>query len=177
MGDIWKFVREAKVLLADLSGKNPNVFYELGLAHAIAKPVILVSTTIEDVPFDLRGLRVLIYDKDNETWGPDLRKKIEKSLKETLDDIKSAIPPMFLEAHNITRPTDEAQSKELREILTELRALRSERRSELWEADMVPTHNQRVFISQAKFPSRPLSYEPDKGFDVIFHEPEKDENK
>jgi hypothetical protein len=41
--DIWSYTKKAKVLLADLSTRNPNVFYELGLAHAIAKPVILAS--------------------------------------------------------------------------------------------------------------------------------------
>ncbi len=68
VGDIWSYTRKAKLLLADLSGKNPNVFYELGLAHAIAKPVILVVESIEDVPFDLRGLRVLEYDKNEPSW-------------------------------------------------------------------------------------------------------------
>jgi len=47
------------VLLADLTGKNPNVFYELGLAHALAKPVILIAETLDDIPFDLRALRVI----------------------------------------------------------------------------------------------------------------------
>src|ERR1041384_2996075 len=38
VNDIWSLTKEARVILADLSGKNPNVFYELGLAHAIARP-------------------------------------------------------------------------------------------------------------------------------------------
>src|ERR1044071_4330712 len=42
VNDIWALTQQAKVILADLSGKNPNVFYELGLAHAVAKPAILV---------------------------------------------------------------------------------------------------------------------------------------
>ena len=61
---------------ADLSGKNPNVFYELGLAHAIGKPVVMVAATIDDVPFDLRGLRTILYDKENEAWGEELRERI-----------------------------------------------------------------------------------------------------
>jgi hypothetical protein len=44
-----------------MSERNPNVFYELGLAHAIGKPAILVAKTEEDIPFDLRHVRVIVY--------------------------------------------------------------------------------------------------------------------
>ena len=70
VSDIWKFTMKAKLVLADLSEKNANVFYELGLAHALAKPVILVVEPMDDVPFDLRALRVLQYDKNDPNWGP-----------------------------------------------------------------------------------------------------------
>jgi nucleoside 2-deoxyribosyltransferase len=50
MPDIWRFLNEAKVLVADLAGRNPNVFYELGLAHALQKPLILVTNNFDDVP-------------------------------------------------------------------------------------------------------------------------------
>ena len=43
-------------LLRELTGPNPNVFYELGLAHALKKPVVLVSADENDIPFDLRHL-------------------------------------------------------------------------------------------------------------------------
>lgn len=60
VNDIWAYTKRAKLLLADLSGKNPNVFYELGLAHALAKPVILVAESMEEIPFDLRALRITL---------------------------------------------------------------------------------------------------------------------
>lgn len=164
MGDIWRFVREAKVLLADLSGKNPNVFYELGLAHAIGKPAILVSTAIEDVPFDLRGLRVLLYDKDNENWGTDLKKKIQKSLRETLADIRSAIPPMFLETHHFSRPAEDPQSKELREILNEIRALRSEQTSRGSEQIHLLDDDIRGHWNRFLTKGVTLAYDPNAGF-------------
>ncbi|UCH95687.1 MAG: hypothetical protein JSV88_02260, partial [Candidatus Aminicenantes bacterium] len=41
VNDIWTYTKKAKIVLADLSERNPNVFYELGLAHALAKPAIL----------------------------------------------------------------------------------------------------------------------------------------
>jgi hypothetical protein len=59
---IWEQIEKAIVLLADLTDKNANVFYELGLAHAARKPVVFTSGKLEDVPFDLRHLRVIIYD-------------------------------------------------------------------------------------------------------------------
>jgi hypothetical protein len=62
--DIWAYTRKAKIILADLTERNPNVFYELGLAHAIGKPAILVVDDIDSVPFDLRNLRVIEYDKN-----------------------------------------------------------------------------------------------------------------
>lgn len=73
--DIWSYTQSSKLVLADLSGKNPNVFYELGLAHALAKPAILVTEAIDDVPFDLRALRVLEYNKNQPRWGGILQEK------------------------------------------------------------------------------------------------------
>ena len=46
------------MLVAELTSRNPNVFYELGIAHALKKPVVLVSATEDDVPFDVRHIRV-----------------------------------------------------------------------------------------------------------------------
>src|ERR1700709_196583 len=66
--DIWHLVLSSRVLLADLTGKNPNVFYELGLAHAARKPVLLMTQSMEDVPFDLRALRVITYDVEHPAW-------------------------------------------------------------------------------------------------------------
>ncbi|MCY4115492.1 MAG: hypothetical protein OXF55_01220 [Caldilineaceae bacterium] len=59
--DIWRSINEAKVIIAELTGKNANVFYETGLAHAIGKEVILITQSIDDVPFDLRHIRCIIY--------------------------------------------------------------------------------------------------------------------
>lgn len=60
--EIWQHVNEAMCVIADLSGRNANVFYEVGLAHALGKPVILLSRDISDVPFDLRHLKIVQYD-------------------------------------------------------------------------------------------------------------------
>lgn len=96
--DIWRNVQDATVLVADLTGRNTNVAYEVGLAHAVGQPVILVADEIGNVPFDLRSLRILLYDKNNEQWGYDLRNRLLSSLRETLADRAAAIPPIFRQA-------------------------------------------------------------------------------
>jgi len=61
LADIVQAVGDSDLVIADLSTANPNVYYELGLAHAFGKRVILLAQDIEDVPFDLRSYRVVTY--------------------------------------------------------------------------------------------------------------------
>jgi len=82
MDDIRASILESDVLLCEMTGKNPNVFYELGLAHAIGKQVILVSQEKEDIPFDLRHVRVLLYDAKATGWSEKLRDNIRRALIE-----------------------------------------------------------------------------------------------
>ena len=92
---IWEQIEKAKLLLADLSGKNPNVFYELGLAHAARKPVVFTAGQVEDVPFDLRHLRVIIYDIREPEWASRLRKSIADYLRNAAKDPGKSIPHPF----------------------------------------------------------------------------------
>ena len=126
IADIWRLTRSANILLADLSGKNPNVFYELGLAHAIGKPVVLISNSIDDVPFDLRALRIIIYDKEDESWGKNLRLRIATALRETNRDLASAVPLPFVERPQVERPQEDPTTYEIRRIWDEIRAIRTE---------------------------------------------------
>src|SRR5215831_14264936 len=122
--DIWRLLSDAKVLVADLTGRNPNVFYELGLAHALQKPVILVANSMDDVPFDLRGLRVLSYDKENENWGTELRQTVVASLKETLAEPARAIPSTFVHRRVADAPEIDPIQTVLRQLTEEVRAMR-----------------------------------------------------
>jgi hypothetical protein len=92
---IWEQISKAKILLADLSGKNANVFYELGLAHAATKPVVFTAASLEDVPFDLRHLRVVIYDVQNPFWGNKLMESITAYLKAAKNDPDKSVPQPF----------------------------------------------------------------------------------
>ena len=59
--DILERIDKSDLIVADLTNSNPNVFYELGLAHALKKPVILITQSVDDVPFDLKSYRLLEY--------------------------------------------------------------------------------------------------------------------
>jgi len=61
MKEIWEEINRAQVVLADLTNKNANVFYELGLSHSLGKDVILISQSVDDIPFDLRSVRTIVY--------------------------------------------------------------------------------------------------------------------
>jgi hypothetical protein len=91
MDQVWRGIRQASVLVAELTTKNPNVFYELGLAHAQEKPVILVSSNQDDVPFDLRHIRVILYDLNDPFWGQKLIDKIAENIKSALTNPEEAI--------------------------------------------------------------------------------------
>ena len=127
VNDIWSYTQKAKLILADLSGKNPNVFYELGLAHALAKPAILVTESIDDVPFDLRALRVLEYNKNQPRWGELLQEKITTSIREVLESPIQAVLPAFLAVKHEAKPKAISEhERNMLEMRREIDLLRNE---------------------------------------------------
>src|ERR1035437_1465276 len=83
--DIWDSIWKARIVIADVTGKNPNVNYELGLCHALGVPTILISQEISDVPFDYRHRRCILYN----TRAVDWQKKLQDDVRET--DRKSVV--------------------------------------------------------------------------------------
>lgn len=60
--DVVESISNSDLIVADLTGLNANVFYELGVAHGLQKSVILLTQNINELPFDLQSYRVIIYD-------------------------------------------------------------------------------------------------------------------
>jgi hypothetical protein len=85
MKDVVASITFAEVIVAELTKRNPNVFYELGIAHQEGKQVVLLSQDIEDVPFDLREMRVVQYSwvgsEDADALRDALRPNLEKALQ------------------------------------------------------------------------------------------------
>lgn len=84
MDDIVNLIWRARVVISDLSGKNPNVFYETGLAHAWGRDVIMITRSADDVPFDLRSLRYIPYLPNSEGMGA-----LQSSVYSRLNSLKS----------------------------------------------------------------------------------------
>jgi putative methionine-R-sulfoxide reductase with GAF domain len=61
LAEIYKGIQSADIVVADMTGRNPNVFYEVGYAHALQKQVILLTQDATDIPFDLKIHNHIIY--------------------------------------------------------------------------------------------------------------------
>ncbi|HEN5539653.1 TPA: hypothetical protein ACF74P_003023 [Legionella pneumophila] len=80
--DIVSLINSANIIIADCTGKNANVFYEVGIAHTIGREVILITQKEEDIPFDLRHLRYISYLNNAEG-----REELSKALKSKITQL------------------------------------------------------------------------------------------
>ena len=64
--DIWTKINQSALIVADVTGRNPNVMYELGLVHALGIPSILITQNLKDIPFDFRHLRHYEYQNNKQ---------------------------------------------------------------------------------------------------------------
>ena len=87
MQSVWEGINRAKLIVADLTGRNPNVFYELGIAHTLGKPVIMITQSMDYVPFDLRHLRCIVYE-----FKPGKIGNFERALERTVQTVLSSLP-------------------------------------------------------------------------------------
>lgn len=86
MEKILRQITQCDFVVADVTGGNPNVFYELGVAHTLKKPVVfLTQDEPKDAPVDIRPYEFITYDLSNHS--------------KLLNDIDNAISSLFRERH------------------------------------------------------------------------------
>lgn len=83
MEDVWQSILKAAIIICDTTGRNPNVFYELGIAHTLGKKVVLLTQNIKDIPFDLQAYRHIKYDTTL-SGGNQLKEDLKKHIAELL---------------------------------------------------------------------------------------------
>lgn len=64
--DVVSLIDRSSIVICDCTGRNPNVFYEIGIAHTLGREVILITQADSDIPFDLRHLRYVSYLNNGE---------------------------------------------------------------------------------------------------------------
>jgi hypothetical protein len=120
--DIVEMLSECSVVLADITEVNRNVHYELGLAHALGKPTILVAPVDMKLFFDVGQERMLTYSQKDAFWGGHLRAALTKAVQETLANPSSAIPTVFMHVKPSRLEVDETtmRMRKIEELLAEL---------------------------------------------------------
>lgn len=136
--DITSSIFNASLIIADISGRNPNVLYELGLAHAAKKPVVILVQDDQDVPFDLRHIRYLKYSERN---LPQLMPKLTERIKTTMAMDKKNQPDFFPELRIMSES-----------VMVELDYLRQ--RSKPLKISLVP-ENADIFFNDRLIGSSP----------------------
>lgn len=66
MQKVWDGICAAQLIIADCTDKNPNVFYEIGIAHTVGKKVVLITRSDKDVPADIKHFDYIQYSYDPE---------------------------------------------------------------------------------------------------------------
>lgn len=107
-------ILNADLCIADITGANPNVFYELGLRHAFArKTTLLISGTDTRVPFDVGDISCFRYNIDTETLRLESVKRISDAIKKALTEAKPDSPVYaFLKDLRVTLPTAACETRE-----------------------------------------------------------------
>lgn len=82
ISDIIESIFTADVIVADLTRSNPNVFYELGVAHTVGnKTIMICDAATQRLPFDLQSYRVILYQKTIDGIRERLRNELERTLQ------------------------------------------------------------------------------------------------
>jgi hypothetical protein len=82
ISDVWNAICASRAIVADCTGQNANVFYEMGMAHVLGKPVILLTQEPNDIPFDLQHIRFIQYK-----YTPPGMRDLEATLLETIRSV------------------------------------------------------------------------------------------
>lgn len=83
---IFNQISRADVVVADMTGRNPNVFYEVGYAHALGKIVVLLTQNTDDIPFDLKHRQHTVYGGSIDLLRKELAQKLQWAITESRRD-------------------------------------------------------------------------------------------
>jgi hypothetical protein len=124
---VIQHIIEDSLVVADLSGRNPNVYYELALRHAIKKPLIQLISKGEPLPFDVAGMRTIIIDHHDLDNVEESKEEIGRQIK-ALESNPDLIDNPISFAMNLKalRESDNPEKRTLADLISSMTQLRSD---------------------------------------------------
>jgi hypothetical protein len=122
---VIQHIVEAPLVIADLTGRNPNVFYELSLRHALKKPVVQIIQSKEEIPFDVAVSRTIHVDHHDLDSAAKAREEIVKQIRAVEKNAAEVDTPISvaIELQSL-RQSDNPLEKSNAEILAMLQDIR-----------------------------------------------------
>lgn len=124
---VIQHIIEDPLVIADLTGSNPNVFYELAIRHAIRKPLVQIIQKDEKIPFDVAGMRTIPVDHRDldsvEEAKQEIARQVKAIIKKKPEDIESPIS-VSVELQAL-RQSENPEERSLAEFVSSIAELRS----------------------------------------------------
>ena len=115
------------LVIADLTERNPNVFYELAIRHAIAEPCIQIIASGEQIPFDVAPTRVIFFDHHDLDSVEEAKQKIVQQIRELEADPSKVETPISLSLDlQHLRQSEKPEDRSLADILAEVSSIRGD---------------------------------------------------
>ncbi len=123
---VIQHVTEDDLVVADLTDKNPNVFYELAIRHAIRRPFVQIAKAGERIPFDVYGQRTIFIDHTNlDNFASAIASIVEQIKSFEAKDAQVETPiSMSLDLQHL-RQSENPEQRSLADILSELSSIRN----------------------------------------------------
>ena len=123
---VLNYVVEAHLVIADLTERNPNVFYELAIRHAISKPFIQMINKGESLPFDVAGTRTVFVDLQDLDSAEDAREQIRNQIESMEADSSELETPISVSLDlQRLRQSEDPEQRSLADFVPALSEVRS----------------------------------------------------
>jgi hypothetical protein len=123
---VIQHIVEDQLVVADLTERNPNVFYELAIRHAIRKPLVQLIKKGEQIPFDVAGTRTIHVDHRDLDSVEEAKKDIQAQIAALEKDSSKLETPISVSLDlQMLRQSDNPEARSLADVLSAVSELRS----------------------------------------------------
>ena len=140
---LYQRIETSDLIICDITHSNPNVMYELGYAHALRKPVILISERLEHMPFDIRSVRAFIYSKELRDTAA-FRNQLEDAIRDAISNPErfSARPKTEKAVNSIFVSYSHRDERFLGRLRIHLKPLERQGLLDLWDDSRIDAGEQ-----------------------------------